>query len=389
MAMGSLTKFGLLGSAAAAASLAVIAACGLDPPPKNTAPIAPPPTGCVAEAGTVPTPNCDNSSNQCTGGGCAIDEAKCGPTSTCLPIGDNKGKTTLDFRMRRLNIATPPTLSQAIIQKSIVTKGIDLKGVCGDDGDGGFNWLLRIDKTAGTLTTGGAPPSSDPLGTGYCFYNHTVPSGITVAPTTAKVTFNAAGDTFDTEPADKLNMATFLNGDPSTLIVLPLTKPRFTATTITEDGNCIGAFNASALDDTCTEDPSSCPKWKTAGIISGYFTLEDADKVPVDILKASLCILLTKAPPVPGPDGYGHCPRDAQGKISLPPSNQGDFCSTTNTPHGCGDSFWFAATFAAAAVKISNTPLVPECQSGVSPPPPPPDGGSDAATDAPADAGGD
>jgi len=385
MAIGSVTKFGLLGSTAAAASIAVIAACGLDPPPKNTAPIQPPAGGCVAGPGTLPEPNCDNSANQCTEGSCPIDEATCGSTSTCLPIGDNKGKSVLDLRMRRLNVAWPPTLSQAIIEKSIVIKGMDLKGACGDNGDGGFNWLMRIDKDAGTLTTGGAPPASDPFGTGFCFYNHTTASGIAIAPTTLKVHFDSTGKTFDTDPAEKLNMATFLNGDPNTLIVLPLTKPHITSTTVGEDGNCIGSFNAAALDSTCAEDATQCSKWRTNGVISGAFTLEDADKVPVDILRSSLCVLLSKVTPVPGADGYGHCPRGSDGKVALPEANKADYCSTSGKAGDCADSFWFAATFAASAAKISDTALVPECASGTSRPPPPPDAGNDASSDAAGD----
>src|SRR5688500_10822996 len=61
---------------------------------------------CEAQPGNLPQPDCDNSDKACEAReGCTIDEAKCGSKSTCLPIGDNKGKDVLDFRMRRLNIA--------------------------------------------------------------------------------------------------------------------------------------------------------------------------------------------------------------------------------------------------------------------------------------------
>ena len=59
---------------------------------------------------------------------------------------------------------------------------------------------------------------------------------------------------------------------------------------------------------------------------------------------------------------------------------KGDYCSTSNKPGDCQDSFWLSATFAAAAVKINDGSSEPTCQ-GAS------DGGTDGGTDSGADSG--
>lgn len=124
---------------------------------------------CAAAVGELPAPNCDSSENQCERRpGCVIDETRCGSKSTCLPIGDNKGKDILDFRIRRLNIATPEALAGELIQNTVLTLNIDLaEKSCGEQGKGLFSWLLRVDTKNKTLTTGGAPPPSDAIGQGF------------------------------------------------------------------------------------------------------------------------------------------------------------------------------------------------------------------------------
>lgn len=350
-------------------TFALFTACGFSPPDKNPNPQ----TGggaCSASPGVLPAPDCDNSTETCSGGGCNID-SKCGSPQTCLPLSDNTGKSVLDFRMRRLNVAAPAALAQAFVQNTVVTANIDLAGTpasptCGDEGQGAFNWLLEVDKNANTLKTGGATPSTDPFGVGYCFYNHTTNGGIPVSPATLNIHFESDGNTFHTDPTPKLQVPIFLNGDVNNVIVLPLSQVVMQGVSMTNDGNCIGAFQLASLDSKCgVIDESSCEKWKTAGALGGYITLEDADGVNIDILNESLCVLLTGASK--GPDGK--CPRSG-GQLT----NKGDFCSTTDSAGGCQDSYWLAATFAAAAVKINDGSSTPECQAGGGPT----DAGSDS-----------
>ena len=117
-------------------------------------------------------------------------------------------------------------------------------------------------------------------------------------------------------------------------------------------------------------------KWKTAGAIGGYITLEEADAIQVQELSASLCTLLTGTKD----QATGKCPRNGDGSFNLTPAQQGDYCSKSNQPGDCHDSFWLAATFAASAVTLDTSGSVPECKPGGSPV----DGGTDAS-----DAGGD
>ena len=98
--------------------------------------------------------------------------------------------------------------------------------------------------------------------------------------------------------------------------------------------------------------------WTTAASLGGYITLTEANTVPVPQLSESLCVLLTGASSVDTSNpNEKTCKKDAGGNIIA----KGDFCSTTQAPGGCQDSFWFAATFAASAAKIV-APNQPACQ---------------------------
>jgi hypothetical protein len=335
---------------------------------------------CVAAPGQLPTPNCDNSTNDCRSKtGCQIDEAKCGSKSGCLAYASNKGKQVYDFRLRRINIAAPDTLSQQFIQSAIVTANVDLNAkTCGEFGKGTFTWLLRVDKPNKKLITGGAPPEQDPFTKGYCFYNREK-NGIKVQPVTVDldITDNPDGKSFvfkTVNPKGKLNVPIFLTPDGQSVVILPLTNTRIEKVTVSQEGDCIGGFNYSALDNDCSDDPSSCSKWITAGSLGGFITLEEADNVEIKELSKSLCVLLTKSEKDPATN---KCKRE-NGKIPF----KGDYCSTSDKPGDCQDSFWLAATFAASATKINDGSSTPDCQ-GL----PPDDAGTDAAADGGQDAG--
>jgi hypothetical protein len=331
--------------------------------------------------GGFPAPNCDPSDNSCpsTGAGCTIDQATCGDPSTCLPLAENKGKPTYDLRLRRLLITAPPSLAGGnvgfgVLQTTVIDKGIDLNAPsCGDHGNGAFSWIMRVDPTGNTIMTGGAPPSPDPKNTGFCFYRYNI-GGIDVQPVTAPITFDDAG-AFTTQAITLLNVPIFLSPDAgaavaSNVVVLPLRNAAIKNATVSANGDCIGAFDSKALDTTCSvADPSSCSKWRTAGALGGAITLEDADKVPLTILPETLCVLLTGGSKQDGGQG---CARDGSNNIVA----KGDYCSTSNKPGDCQDSFWLSATFAAAAVVINDGSSEPTCQ-----------GPSDAGTDGGADSG--
>lgn len=342
------------------ASLLSVIACSSDSPKSN--PTVTPDGGggntvygpaCVAATGTIPAANCDSSDHTCSAtSACPINEAKCGSKSTCMPMADNTGKTTVDMRMRRLNIVAPPRLAIPIVRNVVIDKSITLKAPeCGENGDGSFTWLLRFDMTKNTLTTGGAPPSADPFNTGYCFINNNV-AGNNIAPVT--VPLKKVGTKYEADPIEKINVPIFVYGDLNNVILLPLSKVTIKDMEVSTDGNCIGTFNHGALSAACEDDAASCVKWNTAAALGGFITLEEADTVEVDPLGGqTLCVLLTGAA---GPDNK-KCKRTAEGKLDV----QGDFCSTTNSAGGCGDAVWLSATFAASATKIHDGSTVPQC----------------------------
>jgi hypothetical protein len=242
--------------------------------------------------------------------------------------------------MRRLNILAPPRLAGEFIQNTIVNLNIDLDAKeCAETGKGMFTWLLRVDKKANTLVTGGSPPANDPFGLGFCFVDLNI-SGIEVKPLTTKIEFT--GKSFhSTEPRD-VNIPIFLSKTIGDAIILPISQVLIQNVTIADDSNCIGHFDSVALDQTCTEDRNACPKWKTAGSLAGFITLEAADTVFIRELSfKSLCAYIAGEQPL-------RCDRDANGKIKF----VGDYCSTTKEVGGCKDSVWLAATFTASAAKI-------------------------------------
>ena len=325
---------------------------------------------CPAEPGKLPPADCDNSPNtSCAPSkGCVIDETRCGSKATCLPLGDNKGKDVLDLRIRRLKIASPAALAGEFIQNNIVTLNIDLaEKTCGEPGKGLFTWLLQVDKKNNTLVTGGGPPSVDAVGTGFCFARFDLGS-THVEPITTKIEFT--GNTFTSTERQKVKIPIFTNDELAGVIILPITDVQVSDVTLSDDDNCVGKLNPDALDSTCADGPD-CSKWKTAGALGGFITLEEADAVQVALLSKSLCAFFS--------GDSAKCARDAQGKITY----QGDFCSTTKAAGGCADSMWLAATFAASAVKIyDGRGKLPACSGTSSQPDAGVDSGAADASDA-------
>jgi hypothetical protein len=138
--------------------------------------------------------------------------------------------------------------------------------------------------------------------------------------------------------------------------------------TLSPDGNCIGSYNpigagaptAGSNPPTCNDNnDSECVRWKTAGSLGGFITLKEAEGVNVKTLGKTLCVLLTKGLSTT-PDGK-NCATNPDGSIVA----KGDFCSTTDSPGGCQDSYWLAATFAASAAKISSGASVPQCNGSL------------------------
>lgn len=381
--MKSLTWKGLAaatGGVSGIGALVAAVACS-----SSSAPPPPPAPGvggeCSADPGQFPAPNCatyPSSQQMCATTPLNCNTAPCTSGSPCLAMNqDNSGKSVADLRIRRLDVSAPPALNKSFVQKTVLNQGTDLHGFCGENGDGTFSWLIQLDTANNKVTTGGAPPTMDPFGAGYCFVNKMI-DGLPVGPVTVPMTKGTDG-TWSSGTIAKLYVPIYPPGLAP--IVLPITGATVKQVTLSPDNNCIGTYNPNAITsvtgNVCTDDITACDRWITAGSLGGYITLEEADKVLVPQLSESLCVLLTGDPnPIISTMNNMEklCER-TNGQISL----KGDYCSTTNAPGGCGDSYWLAAAFAASAARISATPNQADCMGG---------GSGDAGT-GPADGGGD
>src|ERR1019366_5781596 len=167
---------------------------------------------------------------------------------------------------------------------------------------------------------------------------------LAVAPITVSMTKGSDGS-WASDVIPKLFVPIYVNGDPNNVVVLPLTKSTIQGVVLSTDGNCIGSYNptgvtAPSAAGLCSDqDPSSCQRWHTDGALGGFITLKEADGVNVQTLGKSLCVLLTGGTSTT--NGGVNCAQNADGSITA----KGDFCSTTDSPGGCQDSYWLAASF--------------------------------------------
>lgn len=274
-------------------------------------------------------------------------DANKGIKSDCVAIEDNSAAATWGLRMSQLTINKPDELTAA---KNPVVAGIIGKGVtmnlpdCNLNGGGTFSWLLQFDSATGKLKTGGALIQDDPTA-GYCFVNGKLAgSDKDIAPLTIDAAPDADGK-FSVTVGGNVIVPIFLT-DVTNYVLLPLSNAKIINATLSADHNCIGKYNAADLDPA-----NSClpPEFTNSASLDAYITLEDADTVPVESLKKTLCALLTKEDD--GGATIKKCKRDAAGAIT----SKGDWCSTTDkaADAACSDAFKLGADFAASAVKIT------------------------------------
>jgi hypothetical protein len=266
--------------------------------------------------------------------------------SLCVALGNNNGKSSFALRMADLELTKPAALTKGIV-KNVLQNGVQMNlPTCNFGGGGTFSWLLQFDTASATLTTGGAKPASNPLN-GYGFVNGSV-AGVAVAPVSVGLV-NAGGGLFETAQGISLKMPVFLDAEGQSAIVLPLQQLTIKGG-VSNDGNCIGAYNAGGLDpaNNCLPDDNTPLYIKTA-TLDATITLEDADKIDINAIGQSLCVLLSgdAAQFGDGDKPINRCKRSG-GKIVF----TGDWCAATNSAGGCGDAVKMGGTFAANAVKL-------------------------------------
>jgi hypothetical protein len=282
----------------------------------------------------------------CPKAGCATVDPE------CIGLVDNAGLTRFGLRVSELDITEPAALAGGLMASILAEAVTPNQMACFLDGKGSFSWLLQFDTAAKTLKTGGAKPVNDPA-TGYSFLDEVVAGALVQPVTYANVAPGASGQ-FAATDAQRLVLPVYV--DVSTVVILPISGARFPSGYLSASHDCIGKFNAAGLDPAgaCLPETGT-PSFITSGTnlggdVDGVIALDDADTVMIAPAKQSLCYLLTGSDPQFGQqNGSGDmlCKRDAGGKIVF----QGNACTTGA---GCADALRFAATYAAASVKINN-----------------------------------
>jgi hypothetical protein len=310
-------------------------------------------TGC---GGSSSSTSGNTGGNGSGGGtvGCAPGDSCPAVVDECLGLVDNSSSTTFGLRIAQLSITSPTVLAEGTVA-DLVSGGVEMKlPSCNlSTGTGRFSWLIEVDEATGDVRTGGALPVADPT-TGYSFVTDAA-NGVEPVVLTGAY---ADGTIVSPEGVvDILTVPIYLDDAGTEAVFLPLRSPLIDAT-VSTDKSCIGAYNASQLlpANNCIATGDQLT-FSNAGSLDGHVTIEDSDKVIVDVLGASLCTILTgedddglEPDGSPNPDGFKHCPTDAAGAYTV----TGDWCSTTNSAGGCADAFHLVAEFAASSVQINN-----------------------------------
>lgn len=341
--------------------------------------------GCSSSStpGTTPTPD-SSVQSECTdisapapltNAGCENEppaKDRCNPPGKCSPVDVFDSKCTkgfptgcpsdtacmaqtkqtgdvLNYRMGRIKLWAPASL--LALESIAVTPFVNPSCVDSTSGEG-FSWLMQLDRTKNTLTTGGARKSADHKNFAFLAGEKVDPStldalcpgfgqagaaAVPLDPMTVAVTWS--GNTFSTQMVPQINIPIF-DTDVATNppVILPLKEAFMKNVTISSDKNCIGAWDK---DYFC----GSSQGWTTDGVLVGKITSDDADKVPIKKVGCqSLCALLVNDSSKT--DDTGHCKKGADGKVI---TGIGDACVGGT---GCNNAFALSATFGAYGVTV-------------------------------------
>jgi hypothetical protein len=289
-------------------------------------------TAAAAGGGVVPPPPC------------APQHAYCNEVdSPCVALEDNSLRDRFLLRLSQAHIIKPEVLVTLapIVEPSIIINAPQ----CNLDGDGTFNWLFEFDIGNGSFRIGASRPAAEPKD-GYCLLMESLAQDwnfpdLEVIP--AQVGLQLEGDQFvTTEPAN-IVVPLYNSVEATGSIGVPF-RQLIVEGTLSQDHNCIGAYNAEGLDpanDCLPEDDR--PLFVSGGRLEGFISLEDADNAVY--FEQTLCVIFTGESSGMFPI---RCPRDVNGVILA----EGDWCSTTNAPatSTCHDALRFEAEIAASAV---------------------------------------
>lgn len=219
-----------------------------------------------------------------------VDSCPTGAGNECMFHVPQSGDVIM-LRFGRNRLLKP----DALLSLAPIAVDPNVNPSCFNGGKDSFNWLLKIDKKAGTLTVGGARPSPD--GKTYTYLDESVDGAALAAvcpgfvgaktpldlrPATSRIVLK--DNKFTSEKTPKINVPIF---DGEIPIVLPLSEANLKDVQLSPDNNCVGKWQK---DFWCDGDSLG---WTTAGTVESKILIADADLVPVKSASCqSLCAIL-------------------------------------------------------------------------------------------------
>ncbi|MEZ4224596.1 MAG: hypothetical protein R3B13_26840 [Polyangiaceae bacterium] len=276
-----------------------------------------------------------------------------GPGASCLAKFDNTGSDVWQGRINQITVKRPDVLSSKFVHDAILDRGIFLnQPECFEQGEGTFSWLFEFNRTTGKMRTGGSLPVKDPKA-GGCFLTMTT-TALPVAPISVDVTFDPDGLGFTATDIDVVVPIFNTPDDTSNPILLPLHKVELKGAFSDDTHNCIGKHNGETLDPSlsCKGDFNDGQRPFTTGAnLKGYIRVDEADKVFIDDIGATLCAYLAGITQWSGPNK--DCASSDKWKAGERPN--GDWCAATNAPFdaNCKDAWILEGDFSASAFKIN------------------------------------
>ncbi|MEM1031844.1 MAG: hypothetical protein AAGN82_15955 [Myxococcota bacterium] len=293
---------------------------------------------------------------------------ECSPVdSRCVALTDNANRTTMGWRIMQANVTRPRTFETGAANlESVLLDNAVLPNLpdCRLNHAGFLNIIVEVDIVNGTGRAGVARPVPDPRN-GYAFIQDEVlpansdGSGQLLNINPVNFTGSLEAGILDASSFDSVFLPVFLDQEGANYVMLPLRGVRFFDVNVSDDFNCIGAYDEFNLDPNfnCEARENQRP-FIPGGQVQAYILLEEADDYVLEFpggVDETLCATLARG--IGGPFtennmGTRRCKRDGNGMIELP----GDWCAATNGPQtsDCRDAMEFRFSFAASAVEILN-----------------------------------
>lgn len=291
-------------------------------------------------------------------GPCALSDPSCllfG--SKCVALHDNAGLDNFALRLAQVQFFKPSAFAGGFEQSYILSAFNPNMPQCRLNGSGASSWIVQVDKTAQTITVGGAKPVANPVD-GYQFVNEVINQGgqdFNVAP--VSIPYSDMGNgLLKTDIIPYVVVPAYLDTAGSSVLLLPIHDLVFSEVSVSPDQNCIGSYNEFGLDPAkgCEQETTANEfNFVNGAKADGLVILEEADKVIVSLLgiSRSLCVILSENPDLFGDGGNPTRCKRIGGKIVFP----GDWCDAENGPASpqCADAVRVSAGVAASGIKLN------------------------------------